>query len=131
MTKARFLGIWLDHTNAHLIEYSSDVMTTQFLHSKFTQQDREEGARKSEHLMHNKEQHEQAAFYKLLGESIKKYEEVILFGPTDAKVELLNYLRRDHLFEKIRIDLLPSDKLTENQQHAFVKKHFLKRIFQS
>jgi hypothetical protein len=131
MTKARFLGIWLDHTNAHLIEYSADVMTTQFLHSKFTQQDREEGARKSEHLMHNKEQQEQNSFYKILGEAIKKYEEVILFGPTDAKVELLHFLRKDHLFQNIKIDLLTSDKLSENQQHAFVKKHFLKRILQS
>ncbi len=131
MTKAKYLGIWMDHATAHLIEYSADVMSTQVIHSKFTHQERGESERKSEHLMHNKEQDEQIIFYKLLGESIKKFEEVILFGPTDAKIELFNFLRKNHLFENIRIDVLASDKITENQQHAFVKKHFAKRIFQS
>ena len=77
--------------------------------------------------MHNKEQHKQSEYYKQLGEAIKNYEEVILFGPTEAKVELYNVLRADHQFAKIRIEVEQTDKMTENQEHAFVKAYFSKR----
>ncbi len=78
--------------------------------------------------MHNKEQQQQAAYYKELGKVIRNYEEVILFGPTDAKVELLNLLKEDHLFAAIKIEVAQTDKMTENQQHAFVKAHFSPHI---
>jgi hypothetical protein len=55
---------------------------------------------------------------------MKDYDEVILFGPTDAKSELYNLLKNDHHFDKIRIEVKPADKMTENQQQAFVKKYF-------
>jgi stalled ribosome rescue protein Dom34 len=42
--------------------------------------------------MHQKEQHEQSDYYKKIGEAIKNYQEVLLFGPTNAKTELLNLL---------------------------------------
>jgi hypothetical protein len=124
MTTAKNLGIWMDHSNAHLIEFTTDPMLTTTIASKFTHDEKEQTLGKSEHVMHNKEQHQQSAYYKKLGDSIKNYEEVILFGPTDAKLELLNLLRADHRFEKIKIEIKQMDKMTENQQHAFVREHF-------
>jgi hypothetical protein len=124
MTTAKNLGIWMDHSNAHLIEFTTDPMQTKTVASNFTHEEKEQTLGKSEHVMHNKEQHQQSAYYKKLGESIKNYEEVILFGPTDAKLELLNLLRADHRFEKIKIEIKQMDKMTENQQHAFVREHF-------
>lgn len=59
---------------------------------------------------------------------VKNYKEVLLFGPTDAKTELFNTLKSDHHFDKVKIDVKQSDKLTENQQHAFVQEHFAKHI---
>src|SRR5450432_2535460 len=103
MTTAKNLGIWMDHSSAHLMEFTTDPIETKTIASKFTHEEKEESLGKSEHLMHNKERHEQSAYYKKLGETIKNYEEVILFGPTNAKNELLNILRTDHLFEKIKI----------------------------
>jgi hypothetical protein len=78
----------------------------------------------SETLMHHKEQHQQSDYYKKFGETIKEYEHVVLFGPTDAKVELLNVLRADHRFEKIKIEVKQADKITDNQQHTFVRDYF-------
>lgn len=124
MTTAKNLGIWMDHSRANLMEFTTDPIETKTIVSKFTHQEKEHSLGKSENLMHNKEQHEQSAYYKKLGETIKNYQEVILFGPTDAKVELFNVLRADHLFEKIKIEIKQADKMTENQQHAFVREHF-------
>jgi hypothetical protein len=124
MTNAIYLGIWMDHSNAHLMEFSPDTIETKTINLEFTHREKEHSLGKSENLMHNKEQHQQAEYYKKLGEVIKNYEDVVLFGPTEAKVELLNTLRADHHFEKIKIETRQADKMTENQQHAFVKNYF-------
>jgi len=126
MTRAKDLGIWMDHLNAHLMEFTIDPIQTKTITSQFTHEQRENSLGKSENLMHNKEQHQQSEYYKTLGEKIRNYEWVVLFGPTDAKVELYNILKADHRFAKIKIEIKATDKLTENQQHAFVKEHFSK-----
>lgn len=126
MTTAKNLGIWMDHANANLMEFTTDPIKTITMDSNFTHEDKEQSLGKSENQMHQKEQHRQSEYYKKLGETIRKYESVILFGPTDAKVELYNVLRADHRFAKIKIEIKQADKMTENQQHAFVKEYFSK-----
>lgn len=74
--------------------------------------------------MHTKENHQQAEYYKDLGNIIKQYDAVVLFGPTNAKAELFNIVSKDHLFSKINIEVKETDKMTEKQQHAFVKNYF-------
>jgi len=123
------LGIWMDHQDAHLMEFTTDPIETKTIESKFTHQEKEQTLGRSENLMHNKEQHEEADYYKELGEIIRNYNDVLLFGPTDAKVELFNVLRKDHRFADIVIEIKHADKMTENQQHAFVKAYFSKRLF--
>jgi hypothetical protein len=127
MTTAKDLGIWMDHSIAHLMEFTADPIATTTLHSTFTHEEKIEGLLKSEKKMHRQEQHEQAEYYKKLGEVIRNYQEVLLFGPTDAKTELLHVLRADHLFANIKIDVKQTDKMTENQQHAFVRDYFSNR----
>ena len=127
MTTENRLGIWMDHSTAHLMEFSMSSMETRTLNSTFTHQVKEDTLGKSEKLMHNKEQHQQGSYYKHLGEIIRNYTEVVLFGPTDAKTELLNTLKADHRFEKIKIDVRQTDKMSENQQHAFVRDYFSRK----
>ena len=127
MTTAKNLGIWMDHSSAHLMEFTTDPIETKTIESKFTHLAKEQSLKKSEHIMNNKEQHQQSEYYKKLGKIIKNYEGVILFGPTEAKVELFNILRADHHFKKIKIEVKQADKMTENQQHAFVREHFSKK----
>ena len=129
MRTEKGLGIWMDHQDAHIMEFTTDPIGTSTVQSKFTHQEKEQTLGRSENLMHHKEQHEEASYYKELGEIIRNYNDVVLFGPTDAKVELLNVLRKDHRFADIVIEIKPADKMTENQQHAFVKEYFSKRLF--
>lgn len=124
-TTKKKLGIWMDHSTAHLMEFDKDNIDEKVIASKFTHEEKEHSLGKNEKLMHNKEQHQQSEYYKELGEAIRSYDDVILFGPTDAKSELLNILRADHRFEKIKIETKQADKMTVNQQHAFVKEYFL------
>lgn len=124
MTPTKNLGIWMDHASANLMEFTNEPIETKIVESAFTHEEKVDSLGNSEHVMHNKEKHQQSAFYKKIGESIMNYDEVILFGPTDAKQELYNLLKADHHFDNIKIEVKSSGKMTENQQHAFVRDHF-------
>ncbi|AMR30029.1 hypothetical protein A0256_00660 [Mucilaginibacter sp. PAMC 26640] len=128
MKTERNLGIWMDHQNAHLMEFTADPIGTQTIENHFNHEVKEAVMHKGEGTMHQKEQHETIAYYKELGEIIRDYDHVIFFGPTEAKTELLNYLRKDHRFASIQIATEPADKMTINQQHAFVKAYFSNRL---
>ena len=124
MKKSEKLGIWMHHSNAHIINILTDTIEKNTISSKFTHQEKEHSLSKSENLMHHKEQHQQHEYYKSIGDVIKNFNEVIVFGPTDAKVELVNFLKQDHHFDNIKIEVKNSDKMTEHQEFAFVKAHF-------
>lgn len=49
---------------------------------------------------------------------------MLLFGPTNAKTELHNFLNKDSHFKNVKVDVVSADKMTENEKNAFVKKHF-------
>jgi len=124
--KSKQIGIWMDHSSAHLMELTTGDVETKIIEFKFTKEEKKDTLLKGEMVFHHKEKHEHLAYYKLIAAEIKQYKEVLLFGPTDAKSELLNFLKTDHHFDKIDIETRQADKMTQNQQHAFVKKYFYK-----
>lgn len=119
------LGIWMDHSTANLIDINSNINLS--INSEFTFNTKEEALSRSESLMHNKRQQMHEAYYKEISDEILKYNHVLLFGPTNAKVELHNYLNKDLHFKDINIDIKPADKMTNNEKDAFVKNHFEKK----
>jgi hypothetical protein len=125
METVKKLGIWMDHTIAYLIEFSGDSSETITIESEFSQEDKAKAFVKSESLMHNKETQELSSYYKKIAEIIQNYNEILLFGPTNAKVELFDILRKDQKFGKIKLEIIKTDKMTENQKNAFVKEYFL------
>ena len=125
MASEKKLGIWMYHANAHLMQYA-DPIVTKIISSDSTHEEKEFTLQKGESFMQRKNQQQEAAYYKAIGESIKGYDEVLVFGPTDARTELLNILQEDLHFSKIKIETKASDKLTENQEHAFVRDYFSK-----
>ena len=124
MKTLKKIGIWMDHHKAHLIEFSTEVKETKIMTSDFTFQDKEETLQRSESEMHNKEQHKQTTFYKNLAAVIINYNEVLLFGPTDAKVELFNFLKENHKYDNIKIEVKNTDKMSDVDQHQFVRDYF-------
>jgi len=120
------LGIWMDHSNAFLMELKNDTILTNCVVSELSDHESEFNFYKGEKLIHKKQQHLQLSYYKKLGDIIKKYQDVVLFGPTDAKNELINLLKTDHLFEDIKIEVINSDKMTEDQMQTFVREYFNK-----
>ena len=112
---AKKIGIWMDHASAHVMEIA-DPMVTNIVECESTHEEKEKTLQKGESIMHNKNQQQQAEYYKKLGGFIEDYDAVLLFGPTDAKVELFNLLKADKQFDKIKIETVPSEKMTGNQE---------------
>lgn len=124
MKNSRKLGVWMDHVHAHLVEVSNDPMVTSTIELNMDETAAEEHPDRGEHQLHNKEQQTQTAFYKQLAAIIVNYDKVILFGPTHAKSELYNFLQADKGFADITIEVKQTDKMTDHQEHAFVRDYF-------
>jgi hypothetical protein len=124
MKKEKKLGIWMDHSIAHIIEFTDQWNELKTIESNFTYQDKVDSLVKSESLMHNKEQHLQAEFYKKLEAFILNYDAVLLFGATNAKTELLNKMQKDHRFADIKIEVKEADKMSKIEKIHFLLDHF-------
>ena len=124
MKSVKQLGIWMDHSTANIMELSNGMVISKTLESTAAFPEQVENLRMDESLMHNKEQNQTSDFFKKLSHIIIDYDEVLLFGPTNAKTELFNMLKDNRQFEKIKIHVQSADNLTDNQQEAFVKDFF-------
>jgi stalled ribosome rescue protein Dom34 len=128
MTTEKKLAIWMDHASAHFIAYPPDPGESRIIHSDFTNTEKKETLEKSEHVMNNTRQHDQLAYFKELAKAITGYDTVLIFGPTDAKAELANFLKSDHHFDKVKIKTLPADKMHQREQQEFVRRYFSEPI---
>lgn len=126
MKTTKKLGIWMDHSIAHLMEFTSKHFEIETIESNLTTDLQHESIVKNKNLTPKKETKQLFDYYKKIAEAIKNYKRVILFGPTDAKIELFDLLSEDERFLKIKIEIKNTDKMTENQKHDFVREYFSK-----
>jgi stalled ribosome rescue protein Dom34 len=117
------LGIWMDHSEAHLVEFSIDKKDIRII-----QRDHSEGApdpqKHSEKQHNNKKRNYQEAFYKKIWTVAHDYKEVLLFGPTDAKTEFFNQIRGNHANDSVKVSLRSMGKMNHDEMHDFVYRYF-------
>lgn len=132
MIIAKNIGSWMNHSIAYIMEFTAGLITTITVQSKSSEAIIKLGTVTNESLSFFKERHIQAEYYKKLEESIKDCKEVILFGPTYAKVKLYNTLRTDKRFAKKKIGVTQAEDMTKAEKQEFVSNHFSKeRILNS
>ena len=68
-------------------------------------------------------------YFNKIANIILNYKKVLLFGPTNAKVELFNMLSEDQRFFKIKTYLKESGRLTLNQRNRFIRQHFSSPVY--
>lgn len=122
MKSKKHLGIWMDYSSADLIDPGHKKART--IESEFSPVVKEEALKKGEKHMHHKEQQLQEAYFKAIADQAAGYDQVLLFGPTNAKSEFHHYLENEERFKQVKMALQSTDKMTENEKNAFVKKHF-------
>ena len=122
------LGIWMDHATACWMEYNVDSFEVNTVDADSDALVNQQPLLQSESALHNKEQQTLHRFYKSLLEIIKNYDEVLLFGPSNAKTELYNLARAEHRFDAIKIEPKSATKMSYKEQHAFMKDYFAKLL---
>jgi UDP-N-acetylmuramate-alanine ligase len=121
-------GLWIDHSHAFLMKANNeDVLTCEQINSDV--EPRHHGGVNAEHLSitnqnkdeerrHNQMHH----FCKTLMERLKDADEIVVFGPGNAKLEFKNALEKNHALSGKLTTVETTDKLTENQMKATTRK---------
>lgn len=128
MKNFKKLAIYLDHSEAKLFEYGSKAVALKTIKSDFDFWEKQKVMQKGESHLHNKEQQCEQKYYDSLGDEILNFDQTLLFGNTNAKTELFNFLSDNERFSKIKLKIMNSDKLTDNQQLAFVNNFYSEPI---
>lgn len=124
MTTSKKMGIWMDHSIAYLFDVSDSNSETLTIKANNKHHEVKENQGLDESNSQNKEQDQLSDYFKRLIDVIQKFDEVVLFGPTNAKTELFNHISKNHRTFKTSIVVKQSERMTENQMMAFVLSHF-------
>jgi len=128
------IGVWLDYSGAKFISKTDGI--TEAIESSIVTRDRVDGEGKeggqfgagnysnNEHRNNNRRSDEESAYLKSLIEKLKPFDHILLFGPSNAKVQLHNFIKENKAFDNKTVVVKPSDKMTENQLAAFVRDYF-------
>jgi hypothetical protein len=129
MKSIKKLGVWMDHSTAHLMEFSETPFEIETIESKFTHEEKEKSLTKGESFMHHKKQQLLSEYFKKISKVILNYDKVLLFGPTNAKSELFNLLSEDNRFVKIKMCIKETDKMNAHQRQNFINEHFSSPLY--
>lgn len=125
-----YYGLWIDHAKAFLIKANKmgEVSTDTFysgVEAKHKGGDMDEHTTIINQNRHEERRHnEMKAFCREIIDKMRDADEILVFGPGQAKHEFKNILEEHKvLFEKLK-ELETTDELTEPQMIEYVKKHF-------
>lgn len=121
MTKNKQLSIWMDYSNALLMELCNHMIISKRIAIKPSEVDNE-----TAHVTNHTEEliRHQHDYFDEIGDVVINYQEVLLFGPSEAKSELLALLKEDNHFKNINFQLVNTNRMNEDKIHNFVAGHF-------
>jgi hypothetical protein len=130
-------GIWLDSKEANFIELQDGELVrvhhiTSQISPAHAKGGTPAGGRRggtmtgvSEKTLHNRRENEEQSYFEEILENVNSADEVVIFGPGEAKDHLVNAIKaHPSHFSADLMAVLTADKMTENQQVAYVKTFF-------
>jgi len=133
---ARKVGLWLDHSKAHFVDFSKGPVIVETAYSgkesrlhvesetgEGKQPGNNQSTKNDDHRQH-REKELKLEYFKMLSDRLKNYDHIFLFGSTTAKDELFNSLKSDKRFREKTINVKVAARLTENQMVAEVRRFF-------
>lgn len=133
-----YIGVWLDHSEAHLIRPYADQGIIETIHSSLESRPRIPGegadgnkvgkyhSSNNEYNKHQQEQGQTHAYYKHIAEALLPYTDIYIFGPTTAKGELENCLQGElkKKFENKTLRVQSADYMSAKQMVEHVIDFF-------
>ncbi len=129
------IGLWLDHERAVVVTLAGKAAKVEKLPSNVERHTRLAGGGRaatvyaaqdvvSESSHHRKFENQLAAYYQQLIRLLKTADELLIFGPGEARTELKKALEKQKVFQGKIIAVEPADKMTERQIVAKVRQGF-------
>ncbi|MBE2247342.1 MAG: hypothetical protein IAE67_08795 [Candidatus Competibacteraceae bacterium] len=133
------IAVFLDQTEARLISIQEGVAAFEdVVESPYTGQRREPGEGSDDTRFTNSfssfsnnefsknriMENELNSYYKQLESRLESYDEILLFGPGQAKKELRNRMDEMVAYRKKEIRVENCDRMTDNQLLEFVRNQF-------
>ncbi|MBN1313954.1 MAG: hypothetical protein JXA42_00735 [Anaerolineales bacterium] len=123
------VGLWIDHREAFLVTITnSGEETTRFYSNmekdgQFSTNSWSKGLQDAENMQDRKKTHGLDRYYDSIIKYIRAADSIQIFGPGEAKVELIKRLEnRNPSQRSVRIET--ADKLTDPQIVAHVRQYF-------
>jgi hypothetical protein len=124
-------GIWIDHAHAFVVKANpSGDMTVRTIdsgigpHFHTGKMEGEHSTIFNQHQSDERRKNETHAFMKVLLEALHDADEIVVFGPGNARHDLKNALEDNKTLAKKLVSCETTDKMTENQLMAHVKEVF-------
>jgi hypothetical protein len=131
------IGIWLDLREASIIELKAEEVSVIKMPSNIEDFNPKGGARPknpwgstdnmSEKKFFARKQKQKKDYYQRIIEAVQGANEIFIFGPAEAKDELLKVIKESKNFNAHLKGIERSDSMTENQKIASVKSFFNKQ----
>ena len=129
------IGIWIDKSKAQIItpkKISKTILSEFDPKPRIDPQKREVGRFGKQYIStensdQNRFKQQEINFLKNVVASCKHFESLLIFGPAYMKNRLHKMIQADYLLKNKPIQIRTSEKMTDNQLIAFVKKHFEKQ----
>lgn len=113
--------VWLDHTEARIFQFSGESAVEQVV-----------AATPDKHIHHGNKQggrrsttEEDHAFYHAIAQALAAAKEVLVVGPSTAKLEFVRHVHKhDHALEPRIVGVETVDHPTDGQLIAYATKYF-------
>ena len=123
MKALKKMAIWMDYSKAYIIEFTDKAREIDIIEVRRSQNNYDENP----HMNHQNQvaKENRKAYFKKLTHCMDGYDKVLLFGPTEAKNELLNLWQEKEMHAIKDMDIITTGRLSENQRCRFVNNYFL------
>jgi len=134
---ARQLGVWIDHRHAVIVSIHQGKETTQEVESDVEPHVRLAGGSRSrtpygpqdiasDGKRDRRHAKQLTNFYRRVIELIRDADEILIFGPGEAKLELKDTMDKSRSLTRRVVDVETADKMTRRQFAAMVRERFTK-----
>ena len=124
MMKNKQLAILVNDTNALLMELYNHMIVSRNI--VFKPEEKEVSIPEKQDIITeccNKHKRKYA-YYKEISKIASHYQEVLIFGSTDTKLELFKCLKVDTNLKKIKMECIDTNVMSDSQMHNFVLEYY-------
>ena len=125
------VGLWIDHRQAVLVtitdqgEKTTRIFSGIEVDAQFSGSSRSAGSQDAENMQDRKYTNNLGRYYDAIIGYIRDADSIQIFGPGEAKGELVKHMKSKNLEKRI-VSIETTDKLTDPQIVAKVRQHYPK-----